>query len=165
MAFKDMKTYQNLIRAFACESEAYTKYNIFSDKARQDGFEQMADIFAQTALNELHHAEIWLRWLKGADQLPYTADNLIEAHSMDFQNGYLMYRQFSKTAKKEGCFALAALFDKIGEIERSHQERFSALSENMDRVKVFCKDVPLTWVCSVCGHETRAECSPEICPV
>ena len=165
MSFKDSKTYENLQTAFAGESKAYTKYSFYSKKAREDGFEQIANIFKETAGNELEHAEIWFRWLNETDELPYTLDNLVDAKNGENYEWSTMYKNFAKTARQEGYCALAKLFERIGKIEHNHDERYSKLIENMETATVFCKDTKQTWICQVCGHETYGECSPEVCPV
>lgn len=164
MIFKASKTYKNLMTAFENESEAYTRYSIYSQKAREDGFNQISDIFQETAHNELSHALIWLTWLGEKDEFPYTFDNLKGSWQLEKDKSD-EYHSFYVEAKKEGFATLAALFEKVGRIEENHGARFALLVENMDRVQVFCKDLPQVWICTACGHETKGECSPEICPV
>ena len=144
MNFTDSQTYKNLETAFAGESKAYTKYSFYAKKAREDGFEQIADIFSETAGNELEHAEIWFRRLHETDELPDTLENLQDARSGENYEWSEMYKGFAKIAKCEGYTAIAQLFTKIGNIEHHHDDRYTKLIDNMETATVFCKDRPKT---------------------
>lgn len=165
MSFKDSETYKNLKTAFSGESMAHTKYDIYALKAQEDGFEQMADIFQETSRNEQEHAEIWLKWLLEQDDIPYTLENLKDAYEGETYEWTTMYRQFAHTAVEEGYCEIAALFRRVGAIEKNHAERYETLVNNMETAMIFCKDTKKKWICSVCGHETYDTCSPEVCPM
>ncbi|MDD4851354.1 MAG: rubrerythrin family protein [Gemmiger sp.] len=165
MQLKDSQTYQNLLTAFAGESKAHTKYDIYALKAREDGFEQIGDIFKETAGNEQEHAEIWLKWILGGSDIPDTLTNLKDAAAGERYEWTDMYRRFSETAAQEGFAELAQLFSKVGGIEKQHETRYNKLATNVETDQVFCKKEKVAWICMVCGYVTYALCSPEVCPV
>lgn len=164
MELAKSQTYQNLIKAYAGEREACTKYLIYETKAREDGYEQIGDIFRETAGNEQEHAEIWLKWLSGGE-VPDTLHNLADAAAGERYEWSEMYKGFAKTAREEGFCELAGLFEKVGNIEKTHDARYRRLGRNIETDQVFCKPKSVAWVCMVCGHVTYGDCSPEICPV
>lgn len=158
------KTEANLIAAFAGESQARNKYTFYAQKARKDGFNQIADIFDETADNERAHAQIWFKYLHG-NSMPDTAANLqdgVEGEAFEFEN---MYPEFERVAKEEGFTEIAQLFKLVGEIEKSHRERFQKLLDNVNGGLVFTKDGDAIWQCMNCGNIVIGKSAPMVCPV
>lgn len=164
MDLLNSNTFKNLQTAFEGELKACAKYKLYALRAREDGYEQMGDIFDETSRNEQEHAEIWLKHLSGGE-VPDTLQNLKTAAAGEQYEWSLLYAGFAKTAREEGFRELAALFCRIGAIEQQHDRRYSKLIENLENNEVFCKKHPSVWICMVCGHVTYAECAPEVCPV
>jgi len=161
---KGSKTEANLMAAFAGESQATNKYTYYASRAKKDGYEQMAQIFAETAHNEREHAKIWFKLLHGGS-VPDTATNLQDAAQGEHFEWTDMYAGFAKTAKEEGFDNIAALFEQVAAIEKEHEERYKALLANIQNKTVFMKDSPTEWECANCGHRHVAEAAPEGCPV
>ena len=126
MELKGSKTEQNLLAAFAGESQARNKYTYFASKARKDGYEQIASIFEETANNEKEHAKMWFKQLNGGE-ISSTLENLKSAASGENYEWTEMYKEFAETAKKEGFDEISFLFEKVGEIEKHHEERYMKL--------------------------------------
>ena len=164
MELKGTKTEQNLWTAFAGESQARNKYTYYASKAKKEGYVQIAKIFEETANNEKEHAKIWFKALHG-DEIPTTADNLLDAAEGENYEWTDMYAGFAKTAKEEGFDKLAYLFEAVGKIEKEHEERYRRLLENVKTGKVFAKEGKVAWVCSNCGHLHVGEGAPTVCPV
>ncbi len=164
MELKGSKTEQNLMTAFAGESQARNKYTYFASKARKEGFEQIAKIFEETAANEKEHAKIWFKELNGG-VIPDTASNLEAAADGENYEWTDMYAEFAKTAKEEGFARLAYLFEAVGKIEKTHEERYRKLLEKVNSDKVFVADDVVIWQCSNCGHIHVGKAAPELCPV
>ena len=158
------KTKENLEKAFAGESQARNKYDYFASKAKKDGFEQIAAIFAETALNEKEHAKMWFKELHGGE-VPETAENLQAAAEGENYEYTDMYVEFAKTAREEGFDELAEKFDQVAAIEKTHEERYLKLLKNVKDKKVFSSDGDTIWVCRNCGHIVIGREAPEICPV
>jgi len=164
MELKGSKTEQNLLSAFAGESQARNKYTYFAGKARKEGYNQIADIFEESANNEKEHAKIWFKILHG-DDIPGTVDNLKAAASGENFEYTSMYPEFAKIAKEEGFTKIAALFELVAKIEKEHEQRYVALLSNLGDGTVFKKAEKVKWICTNCGHEVESEKAPEICPV
>lgn len=164
MEFKDSETYANLRKAFDGESKASTKYAIYADKAREDGYEQIGDIFDETSHNEKEHAEVWLKLIHGGE-VPETAENLREASSGESYEWTRMYPEFAETARREGFPEIAELFEGVAMIENNHDGRFRLLLANIEEDQVFCKEEEVIWICTNCGNLYYAKCAPEYCPV
>ena len=162
--YKGTKTEENLKKAFAGESEARNKYDFFASKAKKDGFEQIAAIFAETALNEKEHAKMWYKELHGGEMEP-TETNLEAAAAGENYEWSDMYAEFAKVAREEGFEDLAKKFDGVAAIEKSHEERYLKLLDNVREKKVFSKDGDAIWVCRNCGHIVVGKDAPEVCPV
>lgn len=156
------KTLKNLETAFAGESQARNKYTMYAKIAKNDGYEQIAAIFKETADNEKAHAKMWLNELGG---LGNTYDNLLEGAGGENYEWTDMYEDFAKTAEKEGFIELAYKFRAVGEIEKKHEERFRAIAENMEKGSVFAKSEVKIWQCRNCGHIIVGTGAPEYCPV
>lgn len=164
MELKGSKTEQNLMAAFAGESQARNKYTYYASMAKKEGFEQIAAIFEETALNEKEHAKMWFKELHGG-KIPTTMDNLKDAAAGENYEWTDMYANFAKEAKEEGFDRLAFLFEAVGKIEKRHEERYNSLLENVQNDTVFKKETPVMWVCRNCGHVHYGEKAPEVCPV
>jgi len=164
MELKGTKTEQNLMTAFAGESQARNKYTYFASKARKEGFEQIAAIFEETAANEKEHAKLWFKELCGGE-IPGTAANLEAAADGENFEWTDMYAEFAKTAKEEGFDRLAYLFEAVGKIEKAHEERYRKLLENVKDGKVFVADDVVIWQCTNCGHIHVGKEAPKVCPV
>ena len=161
---KGTKTEQNLAAAFAGESQAHTKYQYYASKAKKDGYEQIAEIFLETAKNEKEHAKIWFKLLHG-EGIPKTDVNLADAAAGENYEWTDMYAQFAKDAKEEGFDHIAFLFESVGAIEKTHEERYKKLLANLKEGVVFSRDGDMIWECSNCGHIHVGKKAPEICPV
>ena len=164
MELKGSKTEQNLLAAFAGESQARNKYTYFASKARKDGYEQIAAIFEETANNEKEHAKMWFKQLNGGE-IPSTLDNLKAAASGENYEWTEMYKEFAETAKEEGFDEIAFLFEKVGEIEKHHEERYMKLVGNIENNLVFERNEEKIWICRNCGHVVIGKKAPGICPV
>ena len=158
------KTEENLRVAFAGESQARNKYDYFASKAKKDGFEQIAAIFAETALNEKEHAKMWYKELHGG-VVEETEVNLEAAADGENYEWTDMYKEFAETAREEGFLELAEKFEGVAAIEKSHEERYRKLLSNLRDKKVFSKDGDAIWVCRNCGHIVVGKSAPEVCPV
>ena len=161
---KGTKTEANLQAAFAGESQARNKYTYFASKAKAEGYEQIAALFLETANNEKEHAKIWFKLLNGGE-IGTTAYNLKEAAAGENYEWTDMYKTFAEEAREEGFDKIAFLFEKVGEIEKHHEERYLALLNNVENDLVFSKDGDAIWQCANCGHIVIGKKAPEICPV
>ena len=162
MELKGSKTEQNLMTAFAGESQARNKYTYFASVARKEGYEQIAAIFEQTANNEKEHAKMWF---KALGELGNTAQNLLAAAEGDNYEWTDMYDTFAKEAEEEGFTRLAYQFRAVAAIEKSHEERYRALLNNVEMQQVFEKAEETMWECRNCGHLVMGKKAPEVCPV
>ena len=162
--YEGTKTEENLKKAFAGESEARNKYDFFASKAKKDGFEQIAAIFAETAANEKEHAKMWYKELHGG-AVESTDINLEAAADGENYEWTDMYKGFAETAREEGFEELAKKFEEVAEIEKSHEERYRKLLANVKDKKVFSRDGDMIWVCRNCGHIVIGKEAPEVCPV
>ena len=161
---KGTKTEANLMAAFAGESQARNKYTYYASKARKDGYQQIEDIFEETAANEKEHAKIWFKYLHDGD-VPGTLDNLADAAAGENYEWTDMYDGFAKVADEEGFAELAEKFRMVGEIEKHHEERYRKLIANIEGGLVFSRDGDAIWQCANCGHIVIGKEAPEICPV
>ena len=161
---KGTQTEKNLQAAFAGESQARNKYTYFASKARKEGYEQIADIFEETARNEKEHAKIWFKLLHEGD-IPSTAENLKAAADGENYEWTDMYESFAKTAAEEGFPRIAKLFEMVGAIEKHHEERYLKLLDNVNKELVFSKDGDAIWQCANCGHIVVGKKAPTVCPV
>ena len=161
---KGTKTEKNLQEAFAGESMARNKYTYFASKARKDGYQQIAAIFEETAGNEKEHAKLWYKYLNGGDVSDTTA-NLEDAANGENYEWTDMYAGFAKDADEEGFTQLAEQFRAVAKIEKSHEERYRALLNNIEMKAVFEKSEETMWECRNCGHLVIGKKAPQICPV
>lgn len=164
MELKGSKTEQNLLTAFAGESQARNKYTYFASKAKKDGYEQIAAIFEETANNEKEHAKMWFKHLHGG-AVPSTEENLLAAATGENYEWTEMYKEFAKVAKKEGFLEIAKQFEGVAKIEAEHEKRYRALLENVKKNKCFVKKEVKVWVCRNCGHRHVGKQAPKVCPV
>ena len=164
MELKGSKTEQNLMTAFAGESQARNKYTYYASKAKKEGYEQIAAIFEETAGNEKEHAKIWFKLLHDGE-VPDTKANLLDAANGENYEWTDMYDSFAKTAKEEGFDHIAYLFEQVGKIEKEHEERYRKLLSNLEGETLFIKDEPVMWICRNCGHIHFGPKAPEVCPV
>ncbi|MEG2720177.1 MAG: rubrerythrin family protein [Oscillospiraceae bacterium] len=162
MDFKGTKTEQNLAAAFAGESQARNKYTYFASVAKKEGYQQIAAIFESTAANEKEHAELWFKALGGVSD---TATNLAAAAAGENYEWTDMYANFAKDAEEEGFTELAAQFRAVAAIEKTHEERYRKLLNNVEMKAVFEKSEETMWECRNCGHLVMGKKAPEICPV
>ena len=161
---KGTKTEKNLMEAFAGESQARNKYTFFASKAKKDGYEQIASFFETTAGNEKEHAEIWYKLLCGGE-IPTTTENLKAAAAGENEEWTEMYRRMAIEAREEGFNDIAFLFEKVGEIEKEHEERYLKLLKNINDGVVFARKEKTVWICRNCGHILDSESAPQKCPV
>ena len=164
MELKGTKTEQNLMAAFAGESQARNKYTYFASKAKKDGYEQIAAIFEETANNEKEHAKMWFKLLEGG-AVKSTPENLAAAADGENYEWTDMYADFAKTAREEGFDEIADKFEAVALIEKHHEERYRKLLKNINDAKVFSKDGDAIWICRNCGHVIVGKNAPEVCPV
>lgn len=161
---KGSKTEECLKAAFAGESQAAVKYGFYAKQAKKDGYQQMGAIFEETAHNERTHAKIWFKLLHDGE-IPGTVANLEDAAAGEEFEYTDMYKEFAAVAKEEGFNDIARLFERVGEIERTHMERYRKLLKNIEEGIVFSRDGDRVWLCRECGNVHIGKKAPEICPV
>jgi len=174
MKFKGSKTEQNLLAAFAGESQARNRYSFFASVARKEGYEQIAAVFEDTAANEREHAKLFFKQLKGgevtitagypAGVIGKTVDNLKAAAEGEQMEWGTIYPDFAATAKKEGFKEIARLFEKVAEVEAHHESRYTKLYENIVNKTVFKSEMPTKWHCRNCGYVHESKNAPAKCP-
>ncbi len=164
MELKGTKTEKNLMEAFAGESQARNKYTYYASKAKKDGYEQIAEIFLETANNEKEHAKLWFKLLHDGE-VPSTVENLKDAAGGENFEWTNMYERMAKEAKEEGFDHIAYLFEAVGKIEKEHEQRYNKLLENVVNGLVFSKDGDKIWKCRNCGHIVIGKSAPDVCPV
>ncbi|MDR2039186.1 MAG: rubrerythrin family protein [Bacteroidales bacterium] len=174
MSIKGTKTEQNLLKAFAGESQAYNRYIFFAKQARKDGYEQIAAFFEETAAQEQQHAKIFFEFLEGgmveitgsypAGVISNTADNLAEAAEGEYEEWDSLYPEFARVAEEEGFKKVAMAFKLIIPIEKSHEERYRKLLQNLQNDEVFQRSDKMVWVCRKCGYIHYGEKALEKCP-
>jgi len=162
MELKGSKTEKNLYEALAGESQARNKYTYFASVAKKEGYQQIAAIFEETANNEKEHAKLWF---KALGLLGDTEQNLLHAAEGENYEWTDMYARFAKEAEEEGFTALAQQFKKVAEIEKSHEERYRKLLNNVEMKTVFEKSEETMWECRNCGHLVMGKKAPQVCPV
>ena len=136
MELKGSKTEANLLAAFSGESQARNKYTYYASQAKKEGYEQIADIFLETADNEKEHAKLWFKALHDGT-VPKTVENLKDAAAGENYEHTIMYADFAKEAREEGFTEIADLFEAVGEIEKHHEARYLALLKNIEEGIVF----------------------------
>lgn len=174
MGIKGSKTEQNLLKAFAGESQARNRYTFFASAARKEGFEQIATIFEETAGNEREHAQVFFDHLEGgpaeitasypAGKTGKTADNLLAAAEGEKEEWGTLYPDFAAVAEQEGFKDVAKSFKEIAEVEEQHEMRYRKLLDNVKNGKVFTRDTPVKWHCRNCGYVHEGTSAPDKCP-
>ena len=173
-SIRGTKTEKNLLAAFAGESQARNRYTYFASAARKEGFEQIANIFIETAENEKEHAKIFFKYLEGGDteitatypagMIKDTKGNLEEAAAGENMEWTTLYSDFAKTAKEEGFADVARSFEQISKVERFHESRYRKLINNLTQGEVFKKKQSVKWHCINCGYVFEGVEAPKECP-
>lgn len=173
-SIRGTKTEKNLLKAFAGESQARNRYTYFASAARKEGFEQIANIFMETAENEKEHAKVFFKFLEGGDveitasypagKIGITAENLLAAANGEKAEWGQIYPEFEKIARQEGFDEVAKAFKEIGEVEEKHEGRYRKLLENVKNGTVFKKDEVVGWKCLNCGYVHEGKEAPDTCP-
>ncbi len=164
MELKGSKTEQNLMTAFAGESQASMKYQYYASKAKKDGYVKISNVFTETSKNEKEHAKLWFKALHGG-AVPSTPENLRDAASGENYEWTDMYAEFAQTAREEGFDDLAKLFEGVGAIEKHHEERYNRMLAEVEAETVFTAKEDTVWICLNCGHVHYGKEAPESCPV
>lgn len=164
MELKGSRTEQNLMTAFAGESQARNKYTYYASKAKKEGFVQIGELFEITAANEKEHAELWFKELHGG-KVPTTVENLKDAADGENYEWTDMYAEFAKVAREEGFERIAKLMEGVAKIEAEHEKRYRKLLKNIETKEVFKKLEIVTWECGNCGHLHIGTEAPIVCPV
>ena len=174
MSLKGTRTEENLLRAFAGESQARNRYTFSASKARKDGYVQISNLFLETAENEKEHAKVFFKHLQGgeveitaaypAGVIGTTAENLLAAAEGEKMEWGTLYPGFADTAEQEGFTAVAESFREIGEVESYHERRYRKLLDNVDNGRVFERDEPVRWKCRNCGYVHEGPEAPDSCP-
>ena len=162
MDLKGTKTEKNLQDAFAGESMARNKYTYYAAQARKDGYEQIADIFEETAKNEREHAKLWFKYLKDGN-IPATLVNLEDAAAGENYEHTDMYPRMAKEAREEGFNEIATRFELVAAIEKEHEARYRKLMKNINEGLVFSREGDTVWICANCGHIVIGKKAPQIC--
>ena len=173
-SLKGTRTEKNLLTAFAGESQARNRYTFFASKARKEGYEQIANLFTETAGNEKEHAEIFFKYLEGgnveitaaypAGAIGDTRANLIAAAEGEKAEWGVIYPEFEKVAREEGFEEIATSFKEIGEVEQFHEGRYRKLAANVANGVVFKKKSSVKWHCTNCGYIHEGPEAPTVCP-
>lgn len=174
-SLKGTKTEKLLATSYVVESTAVTRYTYFAQSAEKEGYHQYANIFKETAANELHHAKIFLRYLTeggvviapiGVDPgiLTPTVDNLKVAAAEELQEGVEMYLNAAKVAKEEGFDEISERFSAIATIEQHHKDRFDLMRQRIEEGTVWKRSEPIKWQCQVCGYIYEGTEPPAKCP-
>jgi rubrerythrin len=173
-SIKGTQTEQNLLKAFAGESQARNRYNFFAKAAKKEGYEQIAALFLETAENERQHAKRFFRFLEGgmveitamypAGIIGTTAENLLAAAEGEHEEHTLLYPEFARIAKQEGFPQVASQFNQVAKVEQHHEARYRALLDLLKKGKVFKKTTKVKWVCRECGYIHEGTKAPAVCP-
>jgi len=168
------KTEQNLLKAFAGESQARMRYDYFAKQAKKEGLEQIASIFEETALNEKEHAKRFFKFLEGnmveitatypAGKIGTTLENLKASADGENEEWTELYPEFAKVAEEEGFREVAKAFKLIAKVEKAHEERYRTLYTNLEEGKVFKRGERVTWKCRKCGFIHEGTVAPRLCP-
>ncbi|MDP2940009.1 MAG: rubrerythrin family protein [Candidatus Omnitrophota bacterium] len=173
-SLKGTKTEQNLLKAFSGESQARNRYTYFASAARKEGYEQIANIFSETAENEKEHAKVFFKHLEGGDveitavypagAIKDTKANLEEAAAGENMEWTVLYQDFSQTARDEGFSEVARSFEQIAKVEKFHESRYRKLINNVANQEVFKKKNSVKWHCINCGYVIESAEAPRECP-
>lgn len=173
-SIKGTRTEQNLLKAFAGESQARMRYNYFASAAKKEGFEQISAMFTETADNEKEHAKVFFKHLEGgpveitatypAGRIGTTAENLLAAAEGEKEEWSELYPNFATVADEEGFPAVATSFREIAEVESYHERRYRKLLENVENRWVFARETLVRWKCRNCGYVHEGPSAPDLCP-
>jgi rubrerythrin len=173
-SLKGTKTEQNLLKSFAGESQARMRYDYFAKQAKKEGYEQIAAIFAETALNEKEHAKRFFKFLEGrpveitaiypAGKIGTTSENLKASAMGENEEWTELYPEFARIADEEGFDEVATTYRMIAKVEKAHEERYSKLLTNLEEGKVFESNGKVIWKCRNCGYLHEGTKTPETCP-
>jgi rubrerythrin len=173
-SIKGTETEKNLLKAFAGESQARNRYQMFAKQAEKEGYRQIAALFLETADNERVHAGRFFSFLEGggveitamypAGKVGTTLENLKAAAAGENEEWSILYPEFARVAKEEGFPKVAAAFEFIAKAEVEHEKRYNKLAENVENGVVFKKDAPVRWKCLKCGYVHEGPEAPEVCP-
>ena len=173
-SIKGTKTEKNLLKAFAGESQARNRYTYFASAARKEGFEQIANIFMETAENEKEHAKVFFKYLEGgeveivatypAGMIKDTKPNLEAAAAGENMEWTTLYADFAKTARAEGFIEVATSFEQISKVEKFHESRYRKLIADIANGEVFKKKAVVKWHCINCGYVYEGTEAPKECP-
>ncbi len=173
-SLKGTKTEQNLLKAFAGESQARMRYDYFSKQAKKEGLEQISAIFQETALNEKEHAKRFFKFLEGgaveitaaypAGKIGTTLENLKAAAEGENEEWTKLYPEFAQIAEEEGFNEIAVAFKMIAKVEKAHEERYKKLNSNLEQGKVFEREGVIIWKCRNCGYLHEGKKAPLKCP-
>ena len=171
---KGSKTEQNLLKSFAGESQARTRYDFFASVATKEGLEQIGAMFAETALNEKEHAKRFFKFLEGgaveitagypAGKIGNTLENLKAAADGENEEWTKLYPTFAEIAEEEGFKDVAETYRAIAKVEQAHENRYRKLYANLEAGKVFVKDGKMIWKCRNCGYLHEGDKAPDVCP-
>jgi len=174
-SIKGTKTEQNLLKAFAGESQARNRYDFFAKQAKKEGLEQIAALFEETAENERSHAKQFFKFLEGgmveitasypAGKIGNTLENLKASAEGEHEEWTLLYPEFARIAEEEGFKQIAAKWRLIAKIEKAHEERYRKLYENLEKGLVFEREGKVIWKCRICGYLHEGKKPPLNCPV
>jgi len=173
-SLKGTLTEQNLLKAFAGESQARMRYDYFAKQAKKEGLEQIAAIFEETSANEKEHAKRFFKFLEGgmveitasypAGKIGTTMENLKASADGENEEWTELYPEFARIAEEEGFKEVAVAFKLIAKVEEAHEARYRKLYDNLEQGKVFEKDGKLTWKCRNCGYLHESAKAPKTCP-
>ncbi len=171
---KGTKTEQNLLKAFAGESQAWSRYTFFASAAKKEGFEQIAGVFTMTAAQEKEHAEVFFKYLEGgmleitaaypAGKIGTTKENLTAAAAGEHEEWEELYPEFARIAEEEGFPEIAESFRRILTVEQGHEARYLKLLERVEKDEVFEREEEIVWQCRNCGYIHRGKKAPKQCP-
>ena len=173
-SIKGTQTEKKLMTSFAGESQARMRYNYYASVAKQEGYEQIAAIFTETADQEKEHAKRMFKYLEGgmveitasypAGVISTTLNNLLEAAAGEHEEWSQDYPHFADVAEQEGFYEIAAMYRNISVAEKGHEERYRAFVNNIETASVFAKEGEVVWQCRNCGYITIGKEAPEVCP-
>lgn len=173
-SIKGTETEKNLLKSFAGESQARTRYTYFASIAKKEGYVQIADVFEETANQEKEHAKRFFKFLEGGDleitatypagKMGTTVENLLASAMGENEEHQILYPHFAEVAAKEGFGEIAAAWNAISVAEKQHEKRYRDLLSNIDKKQVFKRDQPVTWRCRNCGYLHVGESALDLCP-
>lgn len=173
-SIKGTQTEKNLLAAFAGESQARMRYTYFASQARKEGYEQIANIFLETAENEREHAKVFFKYLEGGEVvitagypagiIGDTKTNLEQAAQGELTEWSTLYSNFAEVAKQEGFPEVARSFEQIAKVEKFHEARYRKLIENIEKGEVFKRAEVKKWHCTNCGYVHEGTEAPKVCP-